>query len=165
MTRGALPGVAVAEIDRVLKLAVFYRDRFALERLLGRYVTDVAFIADNLAVAAYVLAVMTTETTLSVEVADVVRMRAPVRFHLGEKVCLIDTLDLGDGGRDHFGFARINLRMRSFVIVVDRVRDRDNCLISAGIRLCQSLDGFCFYERQLDRELSGVERPVDGVIR
>lgn len=136
VARGALPGVAVAEVDRVLKLAVLYCDRFPSECLFGRYVTDVAFVANNLSVFTEMLAVVAAKTTLSVEVADVVRMRAPVGFHLGKKVCLIDALDLGDGGRDRFGFGCVKLRIGRFVIIRDRFGDRSDGFVRVAVRFC-----------------------------
>ena len=70
---GALPGVLIAEVDRVLEDSGRRLDGLAAERLIDRGVADRAFVADHFAVAADVLAVVTTETTLGVEVSDVIR--------------------------------------------------------------------------------------------
>ena len=71
-------------------------NRFPAERLIERGMADRAIVADHLSVFAGVLSVVAAEATLSVEMTDVVEVRPPVRFHLGEEVSLIDPLHFGD---------------------------------------------------------------------
>ena len=83
-----------AKVNRMLKGPgsgiCFHRPGGVVENLM----TNVAIVADDFAAIAHVLAVMTTETTGGIEMSDVVRMRLPVCFHLGEEVCFKDALNL-----------------------------------------------------------------------
>ena len=66
-------------------------------RIEKHCVADVAIVADDFARVAFVLAIMTTETTGRDQMTDVVRMRLPVSFHLRKEVGLVDALHLFDG--------------------------------------------------------------------
>lgn len=74
------------------EIALRIGDRLSLEGLIKGRVTNVAIVSDDLARRAYVLVVMTTETTLTIEMTDVVWVGFPVSFHLGEKICRKDSL-------------------------------------------------------------------------
>ena len=62
-----------------------------------------------LAVGGHVFAVMTTETSIPVFVGDIVRVGAPIRFHFGEEILVINLLRDADYrlgcGRVGIGFA------------------------------------------------------------
>ena len=61
-------------------------------------VTNVAVVSDYFAGVTYVFAVVTTKTTGGVEVADVIGVCLPIRFHLREEVSLEGPLHFGDRG-------------------------------------------------------------------
>src|SRR5947209_16638995 len=71
----------VAKIDRMLERGGFGVRR-DISDLIQNCVASLTVVSDDLSVAALVLAVVTTETALRVEVADVVRMCLPVGLHL-----------------------------------------------------------------------------------
>ena len=75
VTNGTLECVLIAEIDGMLERSVSRDQDFSAKRLVEGCVTDTAFVSDHLALFAEVLTVVTAKTSLSVEVADVVRMR------------------------------------------------------------------------------------------
>ena len=57
---------------------------------------DVAIVSDYLAGIAFVLAIVTTETTRRSQVTDVVWMSLPVSLHFREEISLEDPLHLRD---------------------------------------------------------------------
>lgn len=75
MTCGTLPGVLVAQSDRMLEHAVRRNKSLASEALIYRRMADAAFIADRLTFAAEVLSVMTSKAPLGIEMTDIVDMR------------------------------------------------------------------------------------------
>jgi hypothetical protein len=72
VARGTLPGVPVAEVHGVLEPAIFGNEPLAGERLIECGVADRAIVAYDLTFLAYVLPVMAAETSLRIEMADVV---------------------------------------------------------------------------------------------
>ena len=100
VTRRALPGVLVTEIHRMLKRLALRLEALSAKRLLNSGVADRAVVSYHAAVGAEVLPVVTSETTLTVKVADVIDVGLPVGFHFREKVGLIDLLDFGDRACD-----------------------------------------------------------------
>ena len=97
---GLMAGLAFAiregaEIDRMLK-------RLCLRRPTGvggvsqNCVTEITVVAYHLSGVTNVLAVVATETTGEIEVADIVRVRLPVSLHRRERVGLKDSLNLTD---------------------------------------------------------------------
>src|SRR5512142_1919667 len=99
--RPATAGVAIAaaygrqvtEIYGVLEGHAFRIQRSGDSFLLAQdRVAGIAFLGNDLALGAHVLAIMTTETTGEVEVADVVVMGFPVQLHLGKSRAAIDAL-------------------------------------------------------------------------
>ena len=126
MAFNALKHRDVAQVDRMLKGLVCFvaelafvigkpskinrvSERSGLHILFGwssgivdHRVANVAVIPDHFAGVADVFAVMTAETSRRIEMADVVWMRLPIRFHLREKVRLEDALNLFDGGANGF---------------------------------------------------------------
>jgi hypothetical protein len=97
-----------SEIDRMLESSgpriLFWRS----SRVVDHRVADVAIIPDHFARIANMLAIMATETARRIEMADVVGMRLPIRFHLREKVRLEDALNLFDAGLNGLILVRIN---------------------------------------------------------
>ena len=92
MTNRALPRIFVAEIHWMLEYPVRRLDRFALESLIDRRMTNRAFISYNLAFLAEMLAIMASETSLGIVVPDIICVCSPVRLHLREEVGLVDPL-------------------------------------------------------------------------
>ena len=82
-------------------------------------VADVAVVSDDFACAAHVLAVVTTEAARRIEVADVVRVRAPVRPHLREEVGLIDALHFCNRPFDQLRLLRIEVRVTRSIEAVE----------------------------------------------
>ena len=64
MTLSTLHGRFVAELYRMLEHTVLINDRFAFKSLIYGHVTHRAIIPDHLSVAAKVLPIVTTKTTL-----------------------------------------------------------------------------------------------------
>ena len=93
MTVGTVKFSQIAQIDRVIELAVFERNRRARLRLIQHRVAEVAVFPDDASCLAYVLAVVATETTLIVEVPGIIGMSLPVDFHFRENVCSEYPLD------------------------------------------------------------------------
>jgi hypothetical protein len=89
VTRGALPGVSIAEIDGMLEQTVFHCYRVTQICLIDVRVRDAALISDHFAVRAEMLAVVASEATFRVEMPDVVSMRLPVGLHFGEEISLV----------------------------------------------------------------------------
>ena len=82
----------IAELYRMLKHAVLINDRLTLKGLIDGHVTYSAIIPDNLSISAKVLSIMTSKTALRIVMTDIVRVRLPIGFHLGEEIGLIDPL-------------------------------------------------------------------------
>jgi len=60
-------------------------------------VTRVAALGDGLSVLAPVQPIVTSVTAGEVQMADIVRMRIPTRFHVGKVVSPVNFLDRRDG--------------------------------------------------------------------
>jgi hypothetical protein len=97
VTCGTLPSVLITEVYGVLERTSRRRYRLARERLVDSRVADAAVVPDRFAFLAEVLAVVAAETALRVEMADIVDVARPVRFHFREEICLVDLLHFGDG--------------------------------------------------------------------
>ena len=119
MTDGALKRIPVTQINRMLKLAVLRRSGFSAESLVERCVADIAFVADNLAFAAYVLPVVASETALNLVMTDVISVRLPVGFHFGKEISLVDSLNLRNRAADRVFFRRVNVRVIGSIILVE----------------------------------------------
>ncbi len=89
VTRRALPRIFVTELNRMLEGLGHRLKCPAAERLLDGRMTDRTIVTYHSAVIAEMLTVVTSETALCIEVADVVDMGPPVGFHLGKEVRLI----------------------------------------------------------------------------
>ena len=96
MTCRALPGILVAQIDRVLEDSARRCRNFSPEGLVERRMADAALVSNDLALRAKVLTVVAAETALGVVVADIVRVSSPVRLHLRKEIGLVDSLDFRD---------------------------------------------------------------------
>lgn len=86
-----------SKINRVLErpgLRVFFGRS---GRIIDYCVADIAIIPDYLSGIAHVLAIVATEATRRIEVANVVGMRLPICLHLREKISLKDALDFFAG--------------------------------------------------------------------
>jgi len=92
---GAFVLVSIAKNDRMLEIAVDDLYGIICHGLGERRVADVAFVAYDAAVIACVQPVVASEAALSGQMANVVRMCLPVRFHLREEIGLIYPLHLG----------------------------------------------------------------------
>src|SRR5205085_5253055 len=82
MAVGAVHLPHVAEVHRVLELVLGHLEhRRSRLGLAQDVVADVAVLGDGLAIRGDMLVVVAAEAALEVEVADVVRVRAPVDAH------------------------------------------------------------------------------------
>src|SRR5580704_12488610 len=102
----------VSQIDRVLEADLLDRRHADAALLLAEHaVAGLAVLGHHCSVGANVLAVMATETTVEVEVTDIVGMGLPVQLHLGEGRIPINSLQLVDRITDFkllaFGQVRI----------------------------------------------------------
>ena len=154
VTRGALPCVLVAEIDGMLEHARWWLKRFSSEGLIDRRVTDRTVISDNAAVVTEVLTVMTAETSLSVEVPDVVGMSAPIRFHFREKVGLINLFQLSDRSRDRLALRGENFRIARSIVIGHPFLDRRQGFIIRRVRAGERIHRARFDVGKGDVELS-----------
>ena len=91
---GALELALLAERDRMAERAVWSMGSDSALGLVECRVTETAVFADDAPCLTHVLAVVTAEAALKVEVADIVRVRLPVGLHFGEGVGLEDALHL-----------------------------------------------------------------------
>lgn len=112
----ALEGISVAQVDGMLETAIRRCELNSGKRLIESDVADRAVIADHLSVRAGMLAIVTAETALIIEMADIVNMACPVRIHLREKVCAVYTLDLRNGVVDSCPLSCGDLRIIRLVI-------------------------------------------------
>ena len=145
MALGALKCVLVAQIYGVSELAIGCRRCHTSVSLIDRRVTNVAVVADDLSFAAEMLAVVTAEAALRIVMADVVQVRFPIRFHLGEEVGLIDPLDLCNGGVYRLSLLRIQITV---LVRLNIGCDGADRLVICRVRFCQRLDSFGFKERK-----------------
>ena len=97
MTAIAVEAVEVAQINGMAERAVLNRYRIAAVCLVKSRMADVAIASYDFARLAYVLAVVTAEAALPVIVPDVIRVCAPIDFHLREEVCLKNSLHFYNG--------------------------------------------------------------------
>lgn len=92
--------------------------RLSRGRIENRCVADVAIVSDHPTIGADVFSIVTTETTLGVQMPNVVRMRLPVRFHLREKVRFEDPLCFRYCGLQRSALLVIDGRV---VLLIERV--------------------------------------------
>src|SRR5882724_988112 len=92
MARLALAIREPAQVNRMLERSHLYCGG-RIQRVIDHGVTDIAVVGDHFAVVADMLAVMTTEATRRIQMADVVEMCLPISFHLRKKIGLKDALD------------------------------------------------------------------------
>ena len=146
MTCVAAVGLKGTEIDRM-----FERTRLDVGlrrplRIVKHGVTNVAIVGDHLARLAYVVSIVTAEAAGEVNVSDIIRMRLPVRFHLGEEVGLVNILDRRDRRSDGVLPARKDIRIiRLIKIHYPAVDGRQRLIIRVVIAAKQS-DRFAFEE-------------------
>src|SRR5689334_11230364 len=121
---------------------------FRIRRIVDHRMTDVAVIGDDLSVFAYVVAVVTTETTREIQMADIVRVRLPIRLHLRKEISLKDALHFGDRAIDGLTLLRINI---GIVLAIElgeaggNIGDRLRCRI---VRPTQNLDRLLLQKRE-----------------
>lgn len=72
MARGAQPISSVSQIHRVLKQPVWRHDGFSFKRLVEGRMADITLVSNNFALRTEMLPVMTSETTLPVEMPDII---------------------------------------------------------------------------------------------
>ena len=98
---------------------------------------DVAIVANDFAGVTDVLAVVTTKTSGRIEMADIVRMSRPIRFHLGEEVGPEDALSFADCCFDGVGFLCVKLVVVGAIETVETRGDGVERLLLGGVRLIQ----------------------------
>lgn len=103
--------------------------------IVDHCMADIAIVANDFSCTAYMVAVMTTETTGSIEMPDVVRMRLPIGPHLGKEIGLKDTLDLSHGAVNKRLFLRVHIGIVCPVKILDTSGDRVNRFIRRIVRL------------------------------
>jgi hypothetical protein len=135
MTLTAFEPLDIAQIDRVLERPALSRDPGVSFCLIENRVTDIAVLPDNLAGRAYVLPVMAAEAPLRIEVAYVIRMSLPIRLHLRERVCSVDSLDFGNSLLDRITLAGMHVRISQAVELVEARSDVAYCFVGRGVRL------------------------------
>ena len=69
---------------------------FQVYLLADNRMAELAVLADDSAIVAHVIALMAAKASREKRMPDVIRMSAPVDFHLRENVCLVDPLHFGD---------------------------------------------------------------------
>jgi hypothetical protein len=81
----------------VLELLPCYRPEDGRARLLGNQrVAGIAVFWNYLAISAHVLAIVATETSTEIKMADVVGMGLPIHFHFRKCCSLINSLHFID---------------------------------------------------------------------
>jgi len=165
MAAGTEPVSPIAQVDGMFEIPLRIRVCFAFEGLIERRMTDVAIVAYNFAGGARVLAVMTAKASLSVEVSNVIRMRAPVGPHFGEKIRRVGMLQLGDRHVDRLALRCVHLRIGCFVIVINIGCDGIKGLLLCIVMFGKRLDSLSLDERQRDVESASVKRSVGQLVR
>jgi hypothetical protein len=135
MTLAAFEPFDIAQIDRVLERPVLSGDSGAPVRLIQYRVADIAVLTDELARRAYVLSVMAAEASLRIEVTYVICMSLPIRLHLRERVCPIDSLDFGNSLLDRVTLAAVYIRVRHAVELVQARSDLAYRFVGRKVRL------------------------------
>jgi hypothetical protein len=99
VTIGAVHGTQVAQVYWVLERGRLCRSgqRHFGFALLQDDVTGIAVFADDLAIGAGVLTVVTAEASLVVEVSHVVGVRLPIQVHFWKRSRPEDLLQFRDG--------------------------------------------------------------------
>src|SRR6476469_1504171 len=157
MAVGAVDRTQVAEVDRVFELrggGIGGEDGVA----------DRALLTDLSAVGADVLIVVTTETSLRREMADVIGVRAPVDVHLREAARRENLLQ-----RRH---SLIELRLLSLVhigiglLVIRRkfIRDRAERLRRRRVVLGQDSDSLLLDVWQRSVDVARRHGPINGAV-
>src|SRR5689334_3143175 len=113
-------GCHITQVQRMLEGHALGGERLILAFLLAEYgMAGVAVFLDDLAIRAFVAAVMTAEAPGEIEVPDVVVVGAPINFHLGKTGVLVDTLQFGDGVLNVEGFALFHVGVLAGIKTVD----------------------------------------------
>ena len=84
---------------------------------------DITLVANGLSCVADMLSIVAPETSGVIKMPNVVRMRFPVRFHLGEEVSLKDPLNFADCSFDGAVLLRINIRIVRAIKLIQSGRD------------------------------------------
>lgn len=164
MTYGTLEHRYVSEIYRMLELLVRAVARIAspvsecpqiygmgvwpaLDVLFGRSgrvvndrVADIAVIRYHFTCLANMLAVMTSETSLRIQMAGIVRMGLPIRLHFREEVVLEYPLDLSDGALDQVRILGMKVSVIGPVKFVNVRIYSVQCLFVRLVLTCQNSD-------------------------
>ena len=82
----------IADIDRMNECIHLLADRDILLGLSKDFVAYFAILGDDSAICTLMLVVVAAEAARGIEVTDVVRVRAPLDFHLWEIVPLVNVL-------------------------------------------------------------------------
>lgn len=109
VTEDALRCRQVAEGYGVAEVFILTGGGRERRALIENRVAGVAIVADDLAGGALMLAVVAAEAALRIEVADVVRVRLPVRLHFGKEVGLVNALHFADRPFDGIASARVHV--------------------------------------------------------
>src|SRR5664279_1467346 len=172
--RSDAPGMAVSTIDarEVANIhRMFERLRLHLRQmrctllLIEQRVARVAVLADDLAVLADVVAIVTAETAWIEHVPDIVGMGLPIHFHVWEEGGFVDALQLGDGGIDLLGFRGCDL---GILILVELGNFRGYGLEGLVLRLVigdEGLDSLRLDKRKPDVDGAGRHSAVHREVR
>ena len=87
----------ISDIDRMNEFRHALSGRDVLLGLVEDVVTDLAILGNYLSIGALMFVVMAAETAGSIEVTDVVRVGAPLDFHLREIVLPVNELHVLHG--------------------------------------------------------------------
>lgn len=147
MARRALPRVPVAQIDRMLKDPILHSNRFTEVCLIDRRMANAALVPDHFTVRAKVLAVMASETTLRIEMADIVSVGPPICLHLREEIRLVQTLHLDYRGFDRARPRHHKIRISAPVKGIEITSNGCDGLLARCVRAGKCLNGFALYER------------------
>ena len=139
---GLMAGFAFAilqatEIDGVLERPGLYVLSRQPRRVVDHGMADITVFGDDFTRAADMFTVVTPETPREIEMADVVWMCFPVRFHLGKEISLIDTLGLTNCSLNRISFLPVDFTVSS-VKGIEARSDRFDGLIFSRVSLTQS---------------------------
>src|SRR3972149_1949184 len=92
-------------------------------------------------------------------------MRAPIPFHLGEKIGLIDPLNLRDGLFDRLPFYRVDLGILRHIETIEQCRDAFSGLFLARIWLAQNAHRLSLDVGKVTVDEASKQCIVDSAIR
>ena len=121
------------------------RDSFLLAK---DGVAGTAFLGYDLALGAYMLAVVATETTRKVEMPNVVIVSAPIELHLGESRAAINALQLGNSVANLGLFRLLQVRVLGRLKLVNLGCDSFRGLVGGFVIACKRGYGCCLDEWQ-----------------